>query len=520
MRITGANPQAHTEEFQGSQTLTPGFRSFGDRALYAIYALALAVAISMWFIAIPAGLRLDETGSYWQIYRGFSEILSRQGLSFPAYSYILWFSTKIIGTSEIALRIPSTLAMLAAVYVLYLIARQLFERDIALITAIVFCLHPIVLYESIDARPYAFAALATNIAIYILLRLRRNNSDWLAALFGLSAACIVWFQFLFVDILPALVLCFFAVKTCERKILWRQFGVALAAFTLAYLPVIPTMLFVFRTSKTHVYDPPPSLSDLAWTLAPALHLIVFCSVGFGAFLIFAARRRRYSFSRFDRRRFVFCASLALIPILILYCVSVGTSAHAFATCHRMDAIPGIALCWAFVLSRFSSRNFRLLFSVTLVTAAIAAAFMPSNLLLTKKHGYSWKNALVYTENNASADNAPVIICSDFPEADYAPMPMDSAKVSRLFSQLSYYKLTVPVVPLPRALNDEAMRVGSAFLKVAAQKHERFLALASEPSYKTLEWLEQNTATTYLVHKLVVLDGVEILEFVPRPKQAH
>ena len=62
---------------------------------------------------------------------------------------------------------------------------------------------------------------------------------------------------------------------------------------------------------------------------------------------------------------------------------------------------------------------------------------------------------MYTENNASADNAPVIICSDFPEADYVPMPMDSAKESRLFTQLSYYKLTVPVVPLPRALNEEA-----------------------------------------------------------------
>ena len=269
--------------------------------------------------------------------------------------------------------------MLAAVYLLYLVAHQLFERDIALIAAIVFCLHPIVMYESIDARPYAFAALATNIAIYILLRLRHNNSDRLAALFGLSAACIVWFQFLFVDILPALVLCFFAIKTCERKILWRQFGIALAAFTLAFLPVIPTMLFVFHTSKTHVYEPSPSLSDLAWTLAPAWHLIVFCCIGFGAFLVFAARRRRYSFNRIDRRRFAFCASLALIPIHILYCVSVGTPAHAFATCHRMDAVPGIALCWAFVLSRFSSQNFRLLFSVTLVTAVTAAAFMPSNL---------------------------------------------------------------------------------------------------------------------------------------------
>ena len=132
MQITGADSEAQTEEHEGSYTLTAKLHLIGDRALYAIYSLALFVSISTWFIAIRAPLWIDETGSYWQISKGFSEILPRQGsLSFPAYSYILWLSTKIIGTSEIGLRVPSILAMLGAVYLLYLAARELFERDIA-----------------------------------------------------------------------------------------------------------------------------------------------------------------------------------------------------------------------------------------------------------------------------------------------------------------------------------------------------------------------------------------------------
>ena len=79
-----------------------------------------------------------------------------------------------------------------------------------------------------------------NITILILLRLRNNDSNWLAALFGFAAGCIVWFQDLFVVIFPALVFCFFVVKNCDRKTLWRQFGIALSAFTLAFLPVIPS----------------------------------------------------------------------------------------------------------------------------------------------------------------------------------------------------------------------------------------------------------------------------------------
>jgi hypothetical protein len=134
---------------------------------------------------------------------------------------------------------------------------------------------------------------------------------------------------------------------------------------------------------------------------------------------------------------------------------------------------------------------------------------------SRQHGYTWKYALEAAENSASAGNAPVLICSDFPEADYAVMPVDSAKESILFTPLSYYRLSVPVVPLPRALNGEAMRVGSNFLQEAARKHERFLALAYSPSYKTLEWLTRGAAATHTVHTLGVFDGIMVLEFVPR-----
>ncbi len=79
-----------------------------------------------------------------------------------------------------------------------------------LIAAIVFCLHPIIIFAAIDVRPYAFAALAINATILALVHLRHNHSNWLAALFGLLAAGIVEFQLLFAAILPALAVCFIA----------------------------------------------------------------------------------------------------------------------------------------------------------------------------------------------------------------------------------------------------------------------------------------------------------------------
>ncbi|MEA2539244.1 MAG: hypothetical protein QOH35_610 [Acidobacteriaceae bacterium] len=87
--------------------------------------------------------------------------------------------------------------------------------------------------------------------------------------------------------------------------------------------------------------------------------------------------------------------------------------------------------------------------------------------------------------------------------------------SGILPQLSYYKLTVPVVPLPRALNDEALRSGSEFLQQATQRHERFLAMAFVPSFATLDWLRKKAGGSYHIRELGAFDGVKVLEFVPR-----
>ena len=503
MEVSGPDTEVRRVDSDVMQQKIP------NRLTYTIYGFAVAVSISIWLIAARAPLWLDETISYWQIHAGFSQISSRQGLSFGAYSYLLWFSTKILGTSELALRVPEILAMLGAVYLLYRTAKELFDRDVALIAAILFCLHPIVIFTSIDVRPYAFGALAINSAILALVHLRHNTSNWQAAVFGVAAACIVYFHFLFGAILPAFAICFFAFKIGDRKNLWQQLGVALAAFALAFVPVIPGLRYMFRTSGTHVWDEAPKLAELGWTVAPGWLALI----ALGAVFVAALFRRLDLQSRIEDWRILFCASLGLVPILILYGISVGTSLHIFVPRYRLVAISGIALCWALIVSRINSQAVRLLFCIAI---AAATAYQYSSSPFYKLHGYSWKFALHFVEQNASADGATVLICSDLPEADHMPMPVGEAvKDSTLFAPLTYYTLSVPVVALPRALNEDAMRIGSRFLQEAGQKQTRFLAVAYNPSLNTLQWLATNALRTHYVRPLGEFEGITVLEFSPR-----
>jgi hypothetical protein len=256
--------------------------------------------------------------------------------------------------------------------------------------------------------------------------------------------------------------------------------------------------------------------NLAGTFAPgwpwvALGVTTLVILGITA-LVVAVRTRSIPRIHLQGWQILLCLCLALIPILILYGVSVGTSIHTFAFRHRLAALPGIALCWAMLLGFLRPRTLRLLFCVAIVAIV---SFRSCNSSYSRQHMYSWKYALEFTEKNASVDHAPVLICSDFVESSFATMPVGSAKDSNFFTPLSYYRLSVPVVPLPKALNGETVRVSSQFLQEAASKHERFLAFACRSSYPTLEWLAQSAAATHSVRKLGVFDGIEILEFTPR-----
>jgi hypothetical protein len=80
-----------------------------------------------------------------------------------------------------------------------------------------------------------------------------------------------------------------------------------------------------------------------------------------------------------------------------------------------------------------------------------------------------------------------------------------------------YELGLPVMGRPRALNEEAVLVASDFLKDAAGRHQRFLALGFEPSYETLRWLADGASGTHDVRLIGKSDRIAVLEFAPRAK---
>ena len=241
-----------------------------DTWLAAAYGVALVACLSVWFLAVRAPLWTDETLSYWQIAGGFKQIWARsiQGNSFAAYAYILWLTKTFFGSSELVLRIPSILAMLAAVYVFYRCARELFAWDVSLIATMLFILPRGIAFAAIDVRPYPFALLVTNLTIFLFLRWMKTNRTVYAALFGIAAAGIFYFHYLFASILAALAVYYLLTRRSSLRADLRQIGVALGCFAIFLLPVLPRLKYIYQTRTTHSFAAAPQWTSVLQVLNP------------------------------------------------------------------------------------------------------------------------------------------------------------------------------------------------------------------------------------------------------------
>ncbi len=492
------------------------FQVHERRIEFSIYGLSLLVAFSIWFLAIKAPLWLDETGSYWNISGGLRQIWARsiELNSFPAYYYVLWVVNAIFGGKEIVLRIPSVLAMLAATFVFYRCARELFTWDVSVITTALFILNRRIVFAAIDVRPYAFALLFTNLAILCLFRWTKNRSAatgmFYSAMLGIASAGIFYFHYLYGFIVAAFLIIFFIHAYLQHSPFaeLRQLGIAAGCFGLFIVPVLPRLWYLHQTRNTHTFAESAPFRLLPRALSPGVVGLVFVGV-----LILAGLMHKLSKPDGESvGQFAMCATLAVVPLVILYVISIATPLHIFIDRYEGVAVPGIALSWAWIFSLVDSRWLRLIGCVALVTWSAGLSYASPT---ARVHKNTWKYALQFADANAAPDGAPLVICSDLPEADFQQMPTGPVGESVLFATLGYYPVRATVIPMPRTLNQEAQLIGARFIQQAALNHQRFLALGYLASYPTLDWLASQASDAYVSDVLGDFDDVKVVEFVPR-----
>ena len=131
---------------------------FQRRLLMA--AMLVAVGI-LWIVPMFSSLWLDELVTSWVVSADLSTTIRRaiEYQQSPLYYVVAWASTRVVGTSEFALRLPSLIFSTGSVWLLWRSVRVLHGRDAARLAAAIFVVVPWMTLVAVDARPYALADL-------------------------------------------------------------------------------------------------------------------------------------------------------------------------------------------------------------------------------------------------------------------------------------------------------------------------------------------------------------------------
>jgi mannosyltransferase len=132
--------------------------------------IALAAAVRITTLSFQS-LWLDEIGTVVEAGRPWPSLFlalfdPQQG--YPLYTLGMRLWSSLFGTGEVALRLPSAIAGICTVPLLYLLGRRLFGWKVGMLAAVFLALSPLAIWYSQEARAYAIMMLLT-VAAWLLL---------------------------------------------------------------------------------------------------------------------------------------------------------------------------------------------------------------------------------------------------------------------------------------------------------------------------------------------------------------
>jgi Dolichyl-phosphate-mannose-protein mannosyltransferase len=205
---------------------------------------------------VTRSIWLDEAISITQAKLPFNEMLARlaaEDVHPPLHHAVLWMVVRLLGTGELAVRIPSIVAGTLLIPTLYGAGRDLYDRRVGVVAAALGTVAPIAIWYSQEARMYAIFMLFSLIAVWAQVRALRTGRPGPWILYALATAAMIWTQY-FALLQVVVQQAAFAAAFWRRggRENSRRLGLAWAFSTLAVLVILIPLLPLLQ-SQLHSY---------------------------------------------------------------------------------------------------------------------------------------------------------------------------------------------------------------------------------------------------------------------------
>lgn len=371
----------------------PRARSRRRRSPATLAALALpvlcALVLHLWRIGTPA-LWLDEAASAHDAGRSLGSLidfLSHRDAGLGAYYLLLHVWTRA-GEGEAWLRLPSALAMVAAVALVADLARRWWGNASAVASGLLLALSPMASRYAQEARPYALAVFLAVAAIWCLWRAgtRPGRVGWVGYAVAVALLGVVHVFALLTLVAHPLLLAARRANGAGGPRPWKAWLVAVAAGLLA-----PALVgaAAFRQRVTISWIQPPSLS----TLGDAFTAMA----GTTAFLVLLGTLAVLGL-RCDRLTVALVAWFGVPPLLLAL---LGLLTPAFLPRYLLVCAPALALLAGAAFRRLGSWHAGLV-----GVLALAVAWVPlTQMRGPAGHGPDYRSAARMIAADCRADDA-------------------------------------------------------------------------------------------------------------------
>ena len=457
--------------------MKPG--QFREASRWLLPLLLLLSVVRFWLMPLPSSFWVDEMVTTFVVRYGAAHpsLQSAPQVAMSVYYAVAHGAQALLGFSEIAYRLPSTLCMALALFLIARLAGRLIHPEAAWF-AVFACLSLRSFnYEAADARPYALGTLAAAASLLFLVRWL-DSAGWLDALVFFMSAAMLWrVHLIFWPFYVVLVL-YAAVRLArgETPVGWLRAGAVFALLGIALLPVLTNALAIGREAAAHVIVPPPELGD--FRRSTEIGLVELC----GPVLWLVLRRIQRPPAPFSWISAIPILGWWLASPVCLFAFSHLTGNSVFVPRYLSLALPGAALTATAAAAHAIPPERWRQFALALAVAALL--FMGQwGKLWPPHHNSGWREAIAAV-NRVSPDPATPVVCpSPFIEAKPPIWRPDYPLPGFLYSQLTVYPLIGKPYLLPFEDSPEAERYANTLASGTFQASGRFIILGGDTNVR-------------------------------------
>ena len=405
-------------------------------------ATLLAVCIArLWLVPLPSSFWVDELVTLFVVrHPGDASFAVAPQVPQSIYYWLPRAAQAIGGTSEIAYRIPSMLAMAVTLWLVARLAARLIHPRAGWFAVFAALSIRGIDYFALDARPYALGMMMASASLYFLVRWL-DSAQWRDAAAFVFCAALVWRVHLLYWPFYVTIALYAAFRLADgsSRVRWPQYLTVALATAISLLPQAINALLLAHGAQSHVIVPPPTLH----VFEHELHWNVPLLCGAAAWLL----TRRRAQGEIPRSAWVLILGWWLCHPFCLYFYSWFTGNGVYLGRYLSLMLPGAALAATAVVARWMPPN---KWRIAAAGMAIAAFLFQGHLgsVLFRHDVSDWRAAAQEVNRFAPDSSVPVIAPSPFIEARPPAWTPAYSLPGFLYAQLDGYPIAGKPYPLP------------------------------------------------------------------------